>query len=102
MSQEKIISFYGTIEDQLVDRIAQRLSERLGDFKTTPAIDEKKPLCINEASQFLDLAKQTLYKLTSEGIIPFHKQGGKLWFFRDELLAWIRGEQPAQNKSNVR
>ena len=98
MSQEKIISFYGTTEEQLIDRIADRLSEQLETFKTTPTIDEKRPLGIDEAAQFVGLAKQTLYRLTSEGTIPFYKNAGKLWFFRDELLAWIRNGQHGSNQ----
>lgn len=59
--------------------------------KQVVVVDEKKPLSPLEAAEFTGLAKQTIYKFTSEGNIPHHKRGGKLWFFRDELVAWIKG-----------
>lgn len=49
----------------------------------------KDILSIDEASEFLNLAKATIYSLTSRREIPFFKTGKKLYFKRVELLAWI-------------
>ncbi len=43
-----------------------------------------------EAASFLNIAVQTLYKLTSTRSIPFYKPSGKLLYFkREELSAWL-------------
>jgi excisionase family DNA binding protein len=46
-------------------------------------------LSIEDASKYLNLAKQTLYGFTSRGIIPYLKKGKKLYFKRSELDKWI-------------
>jgi predicted DNA-binding transcriptional regulator AlpA len=47
------------------------------------------------AEAITGLSRGTLYKMTCTRAIPHHKKGGKLYFFRDELLAWIReGNRP--------
>lgn len=101
MDTEKIY-LLGLTRDDLKEIIATTFSERFQTIKTTATVDEKKPLSIEEAAEFIGQAKQTLYKATSEGTIPFHKQGGKLWFFRDELISWIKNDQPAKNKLHLR
>jgi len=37
----------------------------------------------------LGKAESTIYTMTSSRLIPFHKRGNKLYFFKDELTAWI-------------
>ena len=44
---------------------------------------------VDQASKFLHLAKQTLYGLTSERLIPFLKRGKRIYFKREELLEWV-------------
>ncbi len=49
-----------------------------------------KLMVIEEAADFLNLSKATLYRLVSNRSIPFHKQSGKLYFLEKELLEWIK------------
>lgn len=45
---------------------------------------------IREAASFLKLKITTIYEKTSQKIIPHFKKGNKLYFYRDELDAWIK------------
>jgi len=49
-------------------------------------------LNISQASQYLSLAKQTLYSFTSKNEIPFIKRGKKLYFKKSELNKWLIGK----------
>lgn len=51
------------------------------------------------AERITGLSRGTLYKLTCQRKIPHHKRGGKLFFFRDELFSWIRGERQVETKA---
>ena len=52
-------------------------------------------LNIEEAMEFLNLKRPTIYALTSKNKIPFHKTGKKLYFKKSELINWIeRGREP--------
>jgi excisionase family DNA binding protein len=46
-------------------------------------------LNINQAAEFLSLAKQTLYGFTSKGVIPYLKRGKKLYFKKSQLDHWV-------------
>jgi excisionase family DNA binding protein len=44
----------------------------------------------DEASYYLGISKQYLYKLVQLRLIPYHKPGGKvLLFLRNELVEWV-------------
>ena len=44
---------------------------------------------LNDASEYLGISKSTLYKLTSQREIPFHKPNGKLIYFqKSDLDNW--------------
>ena len=67
--------------------------------------DEKMPeqqnefLNISEASDFLKMAKQTLYGLTSNRQIPFIKKGKKVYFNKSEVIAWLNeGKMKTQSE----
>ena len=48
------------------------------------------PINIEEASKFLDKEVSTLYTLVQKGQIPYHKKLRKLYFFKSELVQWIK------------
>ena len=54
-----------------------------------PVPDGEKFLSVKETSEYLQVAIPTIYEWTSQGKIPFFKQGKKLYFSRAELAAWI-------------
>ncbi len=46
-------------------------------------------LSVDQAAQFVNLAKATIYELTSKRQIPFFKKGKRLYFSKQDLHAWI-------------
>lgn len=59
--------------------------------KTRPSAPTSKrvPIGIDEACVIIGKAKPTVYTLVRKRLIPCYKNGKKLYFFEDELLAWI-------------
>ena len=54
----------------------------------------KEVLNLEEAANFLGIAKSTLYKMTHENRIPFYKPAGKLIYFEKSVLfEWIRSNR---------
>lgn len=51
---------------------------------------ENTPMGIEDAASFLGKSKGTIYNLVSTNKICFHKRNGRLYFFRDELIEWIK------------
>ena len=45
---------------------------------------------IDQCAQFLHLQKATVYIMVSEKRIPFMKQGKKLVFSKNDLMAWLK------------
>jgi hypothetical protein len=50
---------------------------------------KRRPLGVYEASKIIKKEIRTIYNLTSAKKIPHHKRGHQLYFFEDELLAYI-------------
>lgn len=57
--------------------------------KSEEASSNQTILTIDQASKFLNLAKQTLYGYTSNREIPFIKKGKKLYFRKQDLENWL-------------
>lgn len=58
--------------------------------KTQPNANNKRvPIGIDEACNLIGKAKPTIYALVRKRLIPCYKNGKKLYFFEEELLAWI-------------
>lgn len=54
---------------------------------------------VKGAAKILDSASGTIYNLVHERRIPYHKQGKKLYFFKSELLDWIKmGKQKTKGQ----
>lgn len=56
---------------------------------------------LEEASKFLQLAKQTLYSFTSQRTIPFIKKGKKLYFRKSDLEKWLN-EGQKRSKAEIK
>lgn len=52
--------------------------------------DKEELFTISEASDFINLAKPTIYGLVSRNEIPHSKKGKRLYFSKQELLSWIK------------
>ena len=55
-------------------------------LKTLPT---NKPILIDRACEIIGKSRPTIYKLSRLGEIPSYRQGRKVYFFEDELLAWV-------------
>ncbi len=75
----------GNIQTQLSDLRRILTSESPKEQQLTT-----KPRNVHEAARFTGKSVSTIYRLVSHRKIPFHKQGGKLYFFEDELIDWIK------------
>lgn len=53
-------------------------------------ISSKEFFTLEEASEYLQLSKSCLYKMTSKKQITFYNPGGKkIYFKKEDLLEWI-------------
>ena len=48
------------------------------------------PLSIDEVSEFIGKSKPTIYSYVSRNEIPHSKSGGRLYFFKSEIIEWIK------------
>lgn len=83
-----------SVESLLID-VRQIISEEVS--KISHPKQEKQIFVLDEAAGFLGLSKSTLYRLTSSNDIPFLKRGGRIWFEREQLIAWLKGGRETSN-----
>jgi excisionase family DNA binding protein len=91
-----------TSVDELKDLIQNVIRKSFEEYgNKQPNQEQDRNLSISEASEFLNLAKQTLYGFTSKNEIPFIKKGKKLYFKKSDLQKWLlEGKQ--KSKSEIR
>lgn len=69
-----------------IDNIEKLLQEN----KANIILPEDEPLTISEAAKLLRLSVATIYTKVCKNEIPANKQGKRLYFYRSELLNWIK------------
>lgn len=57
-------------------------------------------LDINEAANYLKIARQTLYGFTSQRLVPFIKKGKRIYFRKSDLENWLLSGRKA-TKSEI-
>ena len=75
----------------LIERVGQltsKVEEALGK-NDNPQSRKNKLLTLDEVAVLLNKSASTIYTMTSEKRIPYHKRGNKLYFFEDEIIGWI-------------
>lgn len=82
LSPVEVQSFIELTVKQTIEKVIQ-------EFQLQTSEPQKEILNVSEAAEFLDLAKPTIYSLTSKGVIPHFKRGKKLYFKHSVLMDWI-------------
>lgn len=60
----------------------------LNKVKTQPEIET--PIQLDEVLPITGLKKPTLYGYVQRNEIPYHKKGNRLYFFKSEIIDWIK------------
>lgn len=67
------------------------LNEILKKLNNQPVYNaSEQPISTKEAAKFLMMDTQTLYQ--KQHLIPTHKKGGKLYYFKSELVNYIKSD----------
>ena len=104
--------------EKLPEAVAYLVTEvndirRLLEQQRQPLPSKRLPIGIEDACRVVMKARSTVYTLVRKGLIPCCKNGNRLYFYEDELLAWIangkkksiaetKAEIEAQMKRSVR
>lgn len=84
---------------QAVHEIQQQLEriERLLIQLTKDGIHAEHILTVAEAAEFLDLSVSTIYKMTSQGELPFMKRSKRCYFSKNELMTYLQSYRRGTN-----
>lgn len=78
---------------KLDDRL-NKIETLLNDIKTTSpkeeSTDEDIPLNIEEVAKLTGYTTPTLYGYCRRNEIPYHKKGNRNYFFKTEIISWIK------------
>ena len=95
------------MEQQRNARKDSRLQRQIEELqKRMEAVEDildnaKEVLTVEEASRFMDIARSSLYKMTSDRSIPFYRPNGKMIYFeKADILAWIRQNRVVATKKD--
>ena len=114
MQNEKTITFdklpeaVGYLTEQVIElkKMVSELTEQVIELKKMvselkPSSSEKRVLIeIEDACRIIHKAKATIYTLVRKGILPAYKKGKKLYFYEDELLAWVENGRKKTSEQN--
>jgi excisionase family DNA binding protein len=77
--------------DDLINDVANKVVEKIGLWNAQPLQSETDELLtVPQAAEFLRLTVPTIYGLLHKGSIPSMKQGKRVYFSKQELLAWLK------------
>jgi len=58
--------------------------------KAEPQQEIETPIQLDEVVPITGLTKPTLYGYCQRNEIPYHKKGNRLYFFKSEIIDWIK------------
>lgn len=75
---------------ELTKQIYREISGELSSNSIMPFRNEGKEILLTqEAADFLNITKSTLYKLNFERKIPYMKRGKRVYYKRAEIIEWL-------------
>jgi excisionase family DNA binding protein len=89
MSNQIIIQLSEEANEELFSSL-RRIENLLIKISNGPQDENNELLTIEEAASILHLSKLTLYGLVHKKEMPSYKKGKRLYFSKDELVAWVK------------
>jgi len=86
------------LDDLIQNSVRKVLVEQGLDHTIKDVQSNNVPIDIKEASKIIGLSVPTLYGLVHRREIPVHKRRGKLLFFRQELIDWVKAGRRMTNE----
>ena len=72
-------------KDSRLQRQIEELQKRM-DAMEDILDNAKEVLSVEEAARFMDIARSSLYKMTSDRSIPFYRPNGKMIYFEKATM----------------
>jgi excisionase family DNA binding protein len=88
MELDRLVNILDRISKLDAGKIEKILSI-LEDVREKTEENKKKYLNLKEASVYLGINKNTMYKYTHYNVIPYYKPNNKVYFLIDDLEKWI-------------
>jgi len=88
MTQEGYKPLIDEFLDMLVDLLAEKYFERI-DYRMKKIPELKRLITAKEASQYLSLSIETIYRMASQKKLPYLKVGDRILFDLKTLDKWI-------------
>ena len=82
-----VITKESRVFELTVEQFAKVVEDSIGNAISPQ--QEDIPINIEELVQFLKMPKPTIYLKCKEGL-PHMKQGGRLFFFKRDIVEWLR------------
>lgn len=90
----KQIQFIGVDPEEERNKTLKGIEVLLNDFKNSfeqnPQTQIETPLQIDEVALMTGYTKPTLYLYCQKNTLPHYKKNGRLFFFKSEIVEWIR------------
>ncbi|WP_158848490.1 MULTISPECIES: helix-turn-helix domain-containing protein [unclassified Algibacter] len=85
-----MIAFEQTQQD--VAEVKKDIKELKAFFLQKAEIQKENdyPVSIDEIEKLTGYTKPTLYGYCQKNKIPYHKKNGRLFFFKSEIIGWIK------------
>ena len=72
----------------LIEKVGQ-LADKVDRVLEKDGQHNRRLLGLDDVASLIGKSVSTIYAMTSEKRIPYHKRGNKLYFFEDEIIGWI-------------
>ena len=79
-------------EGRLRKIIANSIAESLKSVNLSN-LDSNKILDAKSAAAFLNISLPTLHRWKSDGLIPYHQKGGRIFFVMSELIESVKSSK---------
>ena len=74
---------------QLAEALTPTIRAAIMDAFQVKEQQQDDLMTIEEVAEMLKVSKAAIYRQTSKNLIPHKKSGRKLFFSRQEILAWL-------------
>lgn len=88
------LTFTQVTPEELAAMVAEMVRRELAGMQ--PAALDDEPMNVKEAAQFLNITVPTLYTIVKN--LPHNKRGKRLYFFKSELTAYLKGGRRKTNQ----